>query len=220
MERDRDLIRDRRIQYESHGLDLADLATDPIEQWLCWHAEALEAGVAEPNAMVVATVDAAGAPSARTVLVRGVDADGLVFFTNYDSPKSLDLESNSKVAAVFAWLDLHRQVRVSGVAARVSAEESDAYFAGRPRGSQIGAWASPQSEVLGGRAELDARVAHYEAQFAADQPVPRPPNWGGWRLVPDRFEFWQGRPNRLHDRLRYRPVEGAPGAWLIERLAP
>ncbi len=219
MSRDADLIRDRRAQYESAGLDVGDVADDPIEQWLRWHAGAHAAGVAEPNAMVVCTIDPDGQPSARTLLVRGVDDAGFTFFTNYDAPKSLDLESNSKVAAVFAWLDLHRQVRIVGNAARIPSEESDAYFAGRPRGSQIGAWASPQSKVIADRAALDARVAHYAAKFAGQETIPRPPNWGGWRIVPSEFEFWQGRPDRLHDRLRYRRPDAA-AAWTVERLAP
>jgi len=214
-----DLIRDRRVQYETAGLDVGDVAADPIEQLLRWHAEAFEAEVAEPNAMVLATVDPSGAPSARAVLVRGIDARGLTFFTNYRAPKSLDLTSNSKASGLFVWLDLHRQVRVSGRAEHVTPAESDDYFASRPRASQIGAWASPQSQVLAGRADLDARIAHYADEFAADQAVPRPPDWGGWRIVPDQFEFWQGRPSRLHDRLRYRR-DVASETWLIERLAP
>ncbi len=219
MPADPELIRLRRVQYETAGLDVGDVAADPVEQFLRWHGEAFAAGVAEPNAMVLATVDASGVPSARAVLVRDVDTRGFTFFTNYDSPKSRDLSGNPNVTAVFAWLDLHRQVRLRGAAERVSDAESDAYFATRPRGSQIGAWASPQSAVLSGRAELDARVARVEAEFGPDQPVPRPPNWGGWRLVPSEFEFWQGRPSRLHDRLRYRQGM-ARGRWLIERLAP
>jgi pyridoxamine 5'-phosphate oxidase len=218
MERDAELLRERRQQYESAGLDVADVAPDPVEQWHQWHRDAFVAGVPEPNAMVVATVDANGVPSARTVLVRGVDAHGLTFFTNYESPKSLDLTTNANIAAVFLWADLHRQVRVSGRAERVSAAESDEYFASRPRGSQIGAWASPQSAVIADRSELDELVTRAAARFAA-AVVPRPPFWGGWRIVPGEFEFWQGRSDRLHDRLRYRPEPGS-AEWRIERLAP
>ena len=206
------------MQYETAGLDVADVSPDPFEQWIVWHGEAYEAGVAEPNAMVLATADDTGAPAARAVLIRGVDDGAFTFFTNYDSPKSRDLAANPRVAGLFLWTDLHRQVRVRGVARQISADESDAYFAGRPRGSQIGAWASPQSQVLTDRAELDARVADLTAQFADSPEVPRPPNWGGWRVTPDEFEFWQGRPSRLHDRIRY--VAGGAGVWRIERLAP
>ena len=219
MEGDAELLRDRRLQYETAGLDLTDVAPDPVEQWHRWHREAYTAGVVEPNAMVVATVDADGAPSARTVLVRGVDARGLTFFTNYESPKSHDLAATPSVAAVFLWGDLHRQVRIRGSAERVSEAESDEYFASRPRGSQIGAWASHQSTVIADRRELDESVARVAARFAAEGVVPRPPFWGGWRIVPHEFEFWQGRPNRLHDRLRYRAAGGS-AAWRIERLAP
>jgi pyridoxamine 5'-phosphate oxidase len=219
MDRDADLLRDRRSQYETAGIDVDDVAPDPVDQWHRWHREAFAAGVAEPNAMVVATVDATGAPSARTVLVRGVDARGLTFFTNYESPKSRQLDASPHVAAVFLWADLHRQIRVFGRAERISAVESDEYFAGRPRGSQIGAWASPQSTVIADRRALDELVARASARFADAAEVSRPPFWGGWRIVPDEFEFWQGRPDRLHDRLRYRPDAGS-GAWRIDRLAP
>lgn len=213
-----DPIRDRRVQYETAGLDVADVDPDPFEQWRRWHADALAVGVAEPNAMVLATVDGDGQPSARAVLVRGVD-HGFVFFTNYDSPKSRELTSNPRVAATFLWTDLHRQVRLRGRAERIADAESDAYFAGRPRGSQLGAWASPQSTVIADRAELDRSVASAEARYPEGTAVPRPPNWGGWRVRPDEFEFWQGRPSRLHDRLRYLPA-GTAGAWSVARLAP
>jgi pyridoxamine 5'-phosphate oxidase len=210
-------LRDRRVQYETAGLDVGDVDADPVAQWERWHREAFDAGVAEPNAMTVATVDEAGRPDARIVLVRGADERGLVFYTNYRSAKSRHLDVHPVAAAVFSWLDLHRQVRVRATVERVAAEESDAYFASRPRGSQLGAWASPQSEEIADRAVLESLAIAYDEEFV-DSDVPRPPHWGGWRLVPTEWEFWQGRPSRLHDRLRYR--RDATGRWVITRLAP
>jgi pyridoxamine 5'-phosphate oxidase len=209
-------VRDRRVQYETAGLDVGDVDPDPIVQWHRWHAEAFEAGVAEPNAMVVATLDTDGTPDARVVLARGVDEQGFVFFTNFESVKSVQLAASPVAAATFAWLDLHRQVRIRGTVVQLPDTDSDAYFASRPRSSQIGAWASPQSQPIADRSELELRVAEVEQRFA-DDDVPRPPHWGGWRLRPSVFEFWQGRPSRLHDRLRYRL---AGSTWTIERLAP
>jgi pyridoxamine 5'-phosphate oxidase len=215
---DRDLsaIRDRRVQYETAGLGVSDLADDPIEQWLRWHAEAVDAGVVEPNAMSLATVDDQGMPDARYVLVRGADARGLAFYTNYNSAKSRHLDARPVAAGTFGWLDLHRQVRVKGIVERTSAADSDEYFASRPRASQIGAWASPQSDVIRDRSELDALVNEQSDRFEGAE-VPRPEHWGGWRLVPDAVEFWQGRPSRLHDRLRYMSIDGY---WRVSRLAP
>ena len=211
-----DEIRDRRVQYETAGIDVGDLLADPMEQWLRWHADALGAGVAEPNAMTFSTVDESGTPDARMVLVRGADGRGFTFFTNYDSVKSRQLAANPVAAATFGWLDLHRQVRVRGSIERTTDAESDEYFASRPRSSQIGAWASPQSQPLESRGALDALVAEIEQRFG-EGPVPRPHYWGGWRLRPTAWEFWQGRTSRLHDRLAYRP---SSGGWTIQRLAP
>lgn len=209
-------LRDRRVQYETAGLDLADLAATPIQQWHRWYDEAVEAGVAEPNAMTVSSIDAEGQPDARVVLAREVNDEGIVFYTNYESAKGIQLAAAPFASAVFAWLDLHRQVRVRGEIEVVSSEESDAYFASRPRESQIGAWASAQSQVITGREELEAAVVEMTQRFMGGD-VPRPPHWGGLRIVPSTVEFWQGRPSRLHDRFRY---AWAGTQWSISRLAP
>lgn len=209
-------LRDRRVQYETAGLEQADLDASPIAQWQKWYDEAVDAGVAEPNAMTVSTIADDGAPDARVVLVRGIDERGITFYTNYDSAKGRQLADDAVASATFAWLDLHRQVRVRGTVARVGDVESDEYFASRPRDSQIGAWASPQSQPISDRAELLARVAEVTARFDG-RDVPRPPFWGGFRIIPATFEFWQGRPNRLHDRFRF-SRQGS--SWRIERLAP
>jgi pyridoxamine 5'-phosphate oxidase len=211
-------LRDRRIQYETAGLDFDDLDESPIQQWHAWYIEAAEAELPEPNAMAVGTIDAEGMPDSRIVLVRGFDDDGLTFFGNYNSAKGQQIDANPVASAVFPWIGLHRQVRVRGSIEMLPRHESDAYFASRPRDSQLGAWASPQSEVITGREVLNERHAEFAEKFAGTE-VLRPPHWGGWLIVPDVFEFWQGRPNRLHDRFRYRRDDNTQD-WVIERLAP
>jgi pyridoxamine 5'-phosphate oxidase len=197
------------------ALDEGDVAGDPIDQFQAWFADAEAAGEFQPEAMCVATA-VGDRPGARMVLMKVVDQRGFVFYTNYESQKGRELTANPQAALVFWWPTLHRQVRVNGAVEQVSDEQSDAYFASRDRGSQLGAWASAQSRVLSDRSVLDQALAEADARFAGG-PVPRPPWWGGLRIVPDSVEFWQGRPNRLHDRLRYTRAEEG---WRIERLSP
>lgn len=204
------------MTYDVGELTRADLSPDPLLQWRTWFEHARDHGVFEPNAMTVATVDASGWPHARTLLAKGVDDRGFAFYTNYESAKAAELESTQKASLLFAWLPVHRQVRVVGTVTRVSPEESDAYFASRPRGSQIGAWASPQSDLIADTAVLERAVGEVEARFANEQ-ITRPPFWGGYRVAPVMFEFWQGRPNRLHNRFRY---VWRDGNWAIEQIAP
>lgn len=208
-------IADLRKSYERAELSEDASQANPMQQFDQWLQEAVNAQVSEPNAMTLATVGPDQRPSTRIVLIKGYDERGIVWYTNYESRKGRELEANPFAALQFHWVDLERVVRIEGRVEKVSAEESDAYFQSRPLDSRIGAWASPQSQVISGRGVLVANAARYGAQFLLSPP--RPPHWGGFRLAPERFEFWQGRKSRLHDRLRYR-LDG--GQWTRERLAP
>lgn len=213
-----DLAGMRRV-YRGRGLDVGDLAADWLGQFLTWFRDAVNSGLlVEPNAMVLATASSAGMPSVRTVLLKGVDERGLTFYTNHDSRKGRDLAENPVASVVFSWPVLNRQIIVAGSVARISRAESEAYFRSRPRGSQLGATASPQSRVVASRAELDKIMARTSAAHPEGTEVPLPEHWGGFRLAPRTVEFWQGAVDRLHDRLRYRRLDD--GAWVIERLAP
>jgi pyridoxamine 5'-phosphate oxidase len=207
-----------RRDYETTPLREKDLAPTWLAQFERWLAEAVAAGLAEPNAMVVASAGATGRTGARTVLLKHLDERGFVFNTNYHSRKGQEMEANPRASLVFPWLDLRRQVVVDGNVERVAPGEADAYFATRPREARVSAHASPQSEVIASREVLEGLRDKAAARFPDDADVPRPPDWGGLRVVPDTVEFWQGRANRLHDRLRYR--RQADGEWVVERLAP
>jgi pyridoxamine 5'-phosphate oxidase len=209
-------LSDARTEYEAAGFDVLDAHPDPIEQWWIWYHQAEAAGCVEPNAVTIATVDAEGRPDARYVLLRAATAAGFDFYTNLTSVKGEQLAACARAALVSGWLELHRQVRARGDVVRVPEAEADAYWISRPRDSQIGGWASHQSSVLRDRAELEERVEEVTARYASSD-VPRPPHWGGFRVVPEQIEFWQGRRSRLHDRIRYRRVADR---WLIERLSP
>nr|WP_261763834.1 pyridoxamine 5'-phosphate oxidase [Pseudonocardia asaccharolytica] len=208
-----------RIEYDTDGLDLPDLAPTWHEQLARWLAEATTSGIPEANAMILATADERGQPSSRAVLCKGLDPRGVLFFTNFTSAKSRDLRIGRAASATFPWFAMHRQVHVRGTAERVSDAEADTYWATRPRGAQLGAWASAQSTVVTDRRVLDDALGHMTRRFAELERVPRPPHWGGWRIVPNQVEFWQGRANRLHDRLRFE-INGIDRTWQVRRLAP
>ena len=208
---------DLRREYGLAALTESQALADPVDQFAQWFADAKAAGVPEANAMTLATADASGAPSARVVLLKDFDRRGFVFFTNYTSRKAEDLAANPRAALCFYWQPLERQVRVEGAVEKVSRAESEAYFHSRPAAAQVGAWVSKQSRVIPSRDEIEHRAAELQARFAGGV-VPLPDFWGGYRVVPRAVEFWQGRPSRLHDRLRYSPSPG--GQWVIERLSP
>jgi pyridoxamine 5'-phosphate oxidase len=209
-------IADLRVAYTKAGLLESDLHSDPVQQFSLWFSQAVEVCSGEPNAMALATVSAAGEPNCRMVLLKGFDAEGFVFFTNYASRKGEELAANPRATLLFYWAELERQVRIAGVVEPISSEESDAYFETRPEGHRLGAWASQQSAVVGGRDALEQAWADAARRFGSR--IPRPPHWGGYRLRPSRFEFWQGRANRLHDRIEYVPC--AANQWTTRRLAP
>jgi pyridoxamine 5'-phosphate oxidase len=209
-------IADLRLSYTRQQLLETAVDTDPIKQFQCWFDQAIAADILEPNAMTIASASKDGMPSARIVLLKGVDERGFVFYTNYESRKGQELIANPHASLVFWWGVLERQVRIEGTVEKISDAETVAYFHSRPIGSQLGAWASPQSQVVVNRAELEQRLDALTQQYA-DQEIPRPLHWGGFRVVPQAIEFWQGRPNRLHDRLLYRRQNET---WTIERLAP
>ena len=219
MDRPDNRIADLRKSYERAELDESAADASPLALFQHWLQQALDAGVPEPNAMTLATVGEDGRPSTRIVLIKGCDERGIVWYTNYHSRKGRELAARAQAALQFHWVELERVVRIEGTVHKVSDEESDAYYRTRPLDSRIGAWASPQSEVIASRNVLVMNAAKVGAQHLLNPP--RPPHWGGYRLVPDRWEFWQGRPSRLHDRLRYRlDGEGAVNRWVRERLAP
>ncbi|MFG2887548.1 pyridoxamine 5'-phosphate oxidase [Streptomyces sp. NPDC048297] len=211
-----------RKQYRAQGLEEQNLATHPMDQFARWFEDAARAAlhgtIYEPNAMVVSTADAHGRPSSRTVLMKQYDTEGFVFYTNYDSRKARELAENPYVSLLFPWHPIARQVVVTGIARRTGRDETAAYFRTRPHGSRLGAWASAQSSVIGSRDELESTYAGLAARYPEDEDIPVPPHWGGYRIAPETIEFWQGRENRLHDRLRY--TARPDGTWTVERLSP
>ena len=210
-------IADIRREYARARLDEAHVSPDPVVEFDRWFSQAQEAKALEPNAMTLATATRAGAPSARIVLLKGYDERGFMFFTDYRSQKGTELEQNPQASLVFFWPELERQVRITGTVERTSAQESEAYFRSRPRGSRLGAWVSHQSRVIPSRAQLESGLREVEERFPTDD-VPLPPHWGGYRLRPEKVEFWQGREDRLHDRIRY--MRKKNGGWQVERLSP
>jgi pyridoxamine 5'-phosphate oxidase len=210
-------ISDLRKEYSRATLDTSNVLPDPIKQFEKWFDEAVQAGISEPNAMHLATVNEQGKPSSRIVLLKGLEKNGFVFYTNYHSKKGKELEANPACAITFFWADIERQVRIEGVAARVDDTTSDTYFQSRPRGSQIGAWASPQSSVIQNRTILEERATQIEKKFENLKVLPRPHQWGGYSIEPFLIEFWQGRGSRLHDRIQFTKIDGM---WKINRLAP
>jgi pyridoxamine 5'-phosphate oxidase len=219
-------LADLRVSYDAGVLDEGDLRDSPLAQFGAWFEDAVAVGLPEPNAMIVATADTSGQPSARTVLLKDADARGFVFYTNLGSRKSEELSANPRASCVFPWFAMHRQVVVVGRVEEIDRAEALAYFASRPHGSRLGAWASRQSTVIDGRAEVEQRYADLQEQYPEGADVPLPDFWGGWLVRPESVEFWQGRESRLHDRLRFRAVDGGSGdmgdttAWRVERLSP
>lgn len=211
------LVANLREDYRAKTLEIEEVADNPIQQFEVWFKEALESAIKEPNAMTVATIGLNAKPSARILLLKGFDTQGFLFYTNYDSQKGKELAHNPNIALVFLWKELERQVRIEGKAKKISAKRSADYFRSRPKGSQIGAWASPQSQALTNRKELEENYTRLEQQYMNQLVLPKPPHWGGYLVIPDRMEFWQGRSSRLHDRINYTLQEDQ---WLIERLAP
>ena len=207
-----------RKSYERAALDEHGIDRDPFQQFTIWYDEAVAAGLPEPEAMTLSTATLEGQPSARIVLLRGYDERGFCFFSNYSSQKGQELAANPYAAVTFHWVELERQVRISGRVEKVTEAESDAYFQSRPSQSRIGAWSSPQSNVISSRDALEELFEKYQEQYLDETAIPRPEHWGGYRVIPERIEFWQGRPNRLHDRLRFIRIDQGP--WTLQRLAP